>query len=358
LVALILECCHHSHIASSDMFQTAWDSRLEIDPTPTKDIPRETKSKESTKTKTSAGTTQDREMDERSSPVESKDRAAQTRGEEVGERLPQRKPEDLENKGSKEDKSASTTMRSTPFFHGTSHKELRALINARDNHDVWAAMLEVEHPAQDWWDAYQVLQQNQDPKQSVLMMLIYQQNLHWLNLRQISGLAHKVRFSSCQEQYEELPSAESDAFADMPAGILWPKLIICSANNDDLDHNFALTVVQELSASFDASMAFVCCAPDSGLPRDKAASGQNGFLEELFCRTDLAYHAGHGCGGTLTNRCGRALSFPGVSIFREGVSKGYQQCGVAQMHLVLAQHWGHRRHRASTFNCANQLLLL
>jgi len=237
-------------------------------------------------------------MDERSSPAESKDRAAQARGEEVGERLPQRKPEDLEDKGSKEDKSASTTMRSTPFFHGTSHKELRALINARDNHDVWAAMLEVEHPAQDWWDAYQVLQQNQDPKQSVLMMLIYQQNLHWLNLRQISGLAYKVRFSSCQEQYEELPSAESDAFADMPAGILWPKLIICSANNDDLDHNFALTVVQELSASFDASMAFVCCAPDSGLPRDKAASGQNGFLEELFCRTDLAYHAGHGCGGT------------------------------------------------------------
>ena len=32
------------------------------------------------------------------------------------------------------------------------------------------------------------------------------------------------------------------------------------------------------------------------------------------------------------------MSFPGVSIFREGVSKGYQQCGVAQMHLVLAQH--------------------
>jgi len=170
------------------------------------------------------------------------------------------------------------------------------------------------------------------------MMLIYQQNLHWLSLRQISGLAYKVRFSSCQEQCEELPSAESDAFADMPAGILWPKLIICSANNDDLDHNFALTVVQELSASFDASMAFVCCAPDSGLPRDKAASGQNGFLEELFYRTDLACHAGHGCGGTLADRCGGALSFPGVSIFREGVSKGYQQCGVAQMHLVLAQH--------------------
>jgi len=118
-------------------------------------------------------------------------------------------------------------------------------------------MLEVEHPAQDWRAAYQLLQQSQDPKQSVLMMLIYQQNLHWSKLRQISGLVHKVRFSSCQEQYEELPAASNDIFADVPASILWPKLIICSANNNDLDHNFALTLVQELSASSNASMAFV-----------------------------------------------------------------------------------------------------
>ena len=183
-----------------------------------------------------------------------------------------------------------------------------------------------------------MLQQNQDRKQSVLMMLIYQQNLRWLNLRQISGLACTVRFSSYQAQYEEVPSAGNDAFADMQAGILWPKLVIGKANNDNLDYNFALTMVQELTASHDASLAFVCCAPDSGHPRDKASSGQNGFLEELFYRTDLACHAGHGCGGTLSGSCGGTLSFPGVSIFREGVSKGYQQCEVAQMHLVLAQH--------------------
>ena len=169
-------------------------------------------------------------------------------------------------------------------------------------------------------------------------MLIYQQNLHWLNLRQISGLVHKVRFSSCQEQYEELPAAGKDVFAEVPASILWPKLIIGKANNDDLDYNFALTVVQELAASYDASMAFVCCAPDNGLPRNKALSGQSGFLEELFYRTDLACHAGHGCGGTLSDRCGGTLSFPGVSIFREGVSKGYKLRDVAHMHLVLAQH--------------------
>ena len=96
------------------------------------------------------------------------------RGKEVGERPSQREPGDLDDKRSEEDKSASATTRGTPFFCGTSHKQLRALINARDNQDIWAAILEVEHPAQEWWEAYQALQKNQDPKQSVLMMLIYQ----------------------------------------------------------------------------------------------------------------------------------------------------------------------------------------
>ena len=72
--------------------------------------------------------------------------------------------------------------------------------------------------------------------------------------------------------------------------------------------------------------------------RETASNGQHGFLEELFYRTDLACHAGHGCGGTLSEGCGGTLSFPGISIFRERVSKRYLQCEVAQMHLVLAQH--------------------
>ena len=199
-------------------------------------------------------------------------------------------------------------------------------------------MLEAEHPAHDWWEAYQILQQNNDTKQSTMMMLIYHQNLHWLKSRQISGLAHKVRFSSCQEQYGESPSADVDVFAQVPMGVLWPKLVICKANNDNLDYNFALTLAQEVTTSHNTSLAFVCCAPDEGLPRDRASNGQHGFLEELFYRTDLACHAGHGCGGTHSEGCGGTLSFPGISIFREGVSKGYQQFEVAQMHLVLAQH--------------------
>ena len=32
------------------------------------------------------------------------------------------------------------------------------------------------------------------------------------------------------------------------------------------------------------------------------------------------------------------VSLSGVSIFREGVSKGYQQCDATQMHLVFAQY--------------------
>jgi hypothetical protein len=143
-------------------------------------------------------------------------------------------------------------------------------------------MLEVEHPAQDWWEAYQVLHKNKDAKQSTLMMLIYQQNLRWLKLRQISGLVQKVRFSACQEQYGESPAADTDALAQVPTGALWPKLVICKANNDNLDYNFALTLVQELTMSHDTSLAFVCCAPNDGLPRDRASNGQNGFLEELI----------------------------------------------------------------------------
>jgi hypothetical protein len=288
--------------------------------------------------KTSAGTTQKKEVDERSSPGEFRDRATQMRGKEVGERPSQKEPGDLDDKRSEEDKSASTMTRGTPFFCGTSHKELRALINARDNQDIWAAMLEVEHPAQEWWEAYQALQKNQDPKQSVLMMLIYQQNIQWLKSRQISGLASKVMFASCREQYDEVQPVRQDALLDMPLGIQWPKLVICSANDDALDHNFALTVVQELRANYNTSAALICCAPDDGLPREKVASGQDGFLEELFYRTDLMCHAGQGCGGTLPIGYGGTVSLSGVSIFREGVSKGYQQCEAMQMHLVLAQH--------------------
>ena len=136
----------------------------------------------------------------------------QMREKEAGERPSHREPRDLDNKMQEEDKGASTTTWGTPFFFGTSHKELRALINARDNQDIWAAMLEVEHPAQEWWEAYRALQKNQDPKQSVLMMLIYQQNLQWLRLRQISGLAYKSglpraknTMRKCREQ-ERMPS--------------------------------------------------------------------------------------------------------------------------------------------------------
>jgi len=96
--------------------------------------------------------------------------------------------------------------------------------------------------------------------------------------------------------------------------------------------------VQELRANHNTSAALICCAPDDGLPREKVASGLDGFLEELFYRTDLMCHAGQGCGGALPIGYVGTVSLSGVSIFREGVSKGYQQCEALQMHLVLAQH--------------------
>jgi len=241
----------------------------------------------------------------------------------------------------KENRHASAAAQSTPFFVGTSHKELRALLNARDNSEAWAAMLEKEHPAQDWCDAYQALRQNQDPKQSVLFTLLYYQNEQWLKARQVAGLASKVMFASCREQYDAVQPHRQDALLDMPHGVLWPKLAVCSANSDAIDHNFALTVVQEVCSGHNTSASLICCAPDDGLQRDKAIKGQEGFLEELFYRTDLIRHAGQGCGGTLPFDCGGTVSFPGVGIFREGVSKGYQSCDTTQVHLVLAQHTRH-----------------
>ena len=94
----------------------------------------------------------------------------------------------------------------------------------------------------------------------------------------------------------------------------------------------------------------MCCAPDDGLQRDKAVKGQEGFLEELFYRTDLICHAGQGCGGTLPVDCGGTVSFSGIGIFREGVSKGYQSCDTTQVQLVLAQY---TRHPGGTLNMSN-----
>ena len=189
------------------------------------------------------------------------------------------------------------------------------MLHARDSPDAWAAMLEREHPAQDWCDAYRALQQSQDSKLAVLLTLIYYQNEQWLKARQISGLASKIMFASCREQYDEIRPPRQDALLDMPHGMSWPKLAICSANNDALDHNFALTVVQELCADHNTFATLICCAPDDGLQRDKAVKGQEGFLEELFYRTDLICHAGHGCGGTLPVDCGATVSFSGIGVF-------------------------------------------
>ena len=158
-----------------------------------------------------------------------------------------------------EGRRASAAAQSTPFFVGTSHKELRALLHARDSPDAWAAMLEREHLAQDLCDAYRALQQNQDSKLAVLLTLIYYQNEQWLTARQISGLASKIMFASCREQYDEIRPSRQDALLDMPHGMSWPKLAICSANNDALDHNFALTVVQELCADHNICNPHVLC---------------------------------------------------------------------------------------------------
>ena len=217
-------------------------------------------------------------------------------------------------------------------------------------------MLEKEHPAQDWCDAYQALQQNQDPKQSVLVTLLYYQNEQWLKARQVAGLASKVMFASCREQYDAVQPPRQDALLEMPHGMLWPKLAICSANSDAVDHKFALTMVQELCAGHNTSATLICCAPDDGLQREKAIKGQEGFLEELFYRTDLVCHAGQGCGGTLPVECGETVSFSGIGIFREGVSKGYQSCDTTQIQLVLAQDTRHPGGTLKVVDIGAQLL--
>ena len=168
-----------------------------------------------------------------------------------------------------ESRRASAAAQSTPFFVGTSHKELRALLHARDSSDAWAAMLEQEHPAQDWCEAYRALQQNKDPKLAVLLTLIYYQNEQWLKARQVSGLASKIMFASCREQYDEIRPPRQDALFDMPHGMSWPKLAICSANNDALDHNFALTVMRELCADHNTFATLMCCAFFSETKRSK-----------------------------------------------------------------------------------------
>ena len=146
------------------------DADEEVDPSPSDAVSHETKDKESTKIKVSAETISNLQIDERSSPGQTKDWTTQmhqtkdkkspsTWEKEASVRLPSQDSEIWAQVETKEGKSASTSGRSTPFFRGTNHKELLAFINARDNQEVWAKMLEAEHPAHDWWEAYQILQQ-------------------------------------------------------------------------------------------------------------------------------------------------------------------------------------------------------
>ena len=107
--------------------------------------------------------------------------------------------------------------------------------------------------------------------------------------------------------------------------------------------------MRELCADHNTFAILICCAPDDGLQRDKAIKRQEGF----FGRVVLPYrlcHAGQGCGGTLPVDCGGTVSFSGIGVFRESVSKGYQSCVATQMHLVLAQY---SRHPGSTSGIPN-----
>ena len=99
--------------------------------------------------------------------------------------------ESIEAQAREKDSRTSATTQSTPFFVGTNHKELRALLHARDNPEAWAAMLEKEHPVQDWCDAYKALLANQDAKLAVLLTLIYYQNERWLKAHQSFGTCIK-----------------------------------------------------------------------------------------------------------------------------------------------------------------------
>jgi hypothetical protein len=130
---------------------------------------------------------------------------------------------------------------------------------------------------------------------------------------------------------------EQGALLELPNAMLWPKLVICSAKPEVRDRNHALTVTHDLCATHNSFATLICCVLDDGLQRDNALKGREGFVEEFFYRTDLVCHAGQGCGGTLPLDCGGTISFSGIGIFRENISKGYQQCDTMQMHLVFAQ---------------------
>jgi hypothetical protein len=166
------------------------DRETEIDPVPREALKRAKKDQELREQEATVGQTQDREMSGRPSPKGLGNKERTSWKETDGRSSPdESKSPDAELR---KDEYASATRQSTPFFVGTSHKELRALLNARNNSEAWAAMLEQEHPAQDYCDAYQALQQNQDPKQSVLFTLLYYQNEQWLQARQIAGPTAKV----------------------------------------------------------------------------------------------------------------------------------------------------------------------
>ena len=299
-------------------------------------------------------------MSVRLSPRESED-AAKGIWNKIGVRPSSQESRNLHAQGDREDEPTSPAAQSTPFFVGTNHKELRALLNARNNLETWAAMLEKEHPAQEWHEAYQALHQNQDPKQSVLFTLLYYQNERWLKARQVPGLASKSAFASCREEYSTGVTRQQDALFDMPPGMFWPKLAICSANSDALDHNFALTVVQEICSSHDTSASLICCAPDDGLQRDRAIRGMEGFLEELYYRTDIICHAGQGCGGNSLLKTGGPSHFQTLAS-SERVSQKDINHAIPHRCIWcwLSTHGirgAHSRLSTSTHSCANQLRL-
>jgi hypothetical protein len=305
--------------------------------------------------------TQEKEMSGRPSPREPGS-AERVHWKETGGRPSPRGFKDPDTQMRKEDQQASATAQSTPFFVGTSHKELRALLHARDNSEAWATMLEKEHPARDWCDAYQALQRNQDPKQSVLFTLLYYQNEQWLKARQITGLASKVMFASCREQYDAVQPPRQDALLEMPHGMLWPKLAICSANSDAVDHNFALSVVQELCAvithlqlSFAVHLMTVC--NETKPSKDKKVFWKSCSIARTWFVMQVRDAGGHfqlNAGGLFRSL---ALAYS-EKVSQKGISRvtlrRYNWCS-RSIHGIRGAH---SRSLTLARNCANHLLLL
>ena len=76
--------------------------------------------------------------------------------QEVSGRLSSQKTSNIATSKQRERESSrsAAAAQSTPLFIGTRHKELRSLLQSRDDPDRWAAMLEMEHPASEWCEAY------------------------------------------------------------------------------------------------------------------------------------------------------------------------------------------------------------